>query len=149
VVRDYSATVWLLEAAVACLLLITCANVANLLLARAQERGRDKSIRAALGASWIRLAAQLLTESTVLAVTGGLIGVLIAIWALEAIKDLAPPDILRLQEVGLDAGSLIFVLAVTLFAALASGVLPAWRISKANLGSAIKEEGERAGTAGH
>ncbi len=148
VVTDYSATVWLLEGAVTCLLLITCANVANLLLARAQERRKEMTIRAALGASRIKLASQILAESTVLATAGGIIGLLMAIGALEAIKELAPPDVLRFQEIRLDGGSLAFVVAVTLFTALASGLFPAWTVPKTNLTSALKREGERAGTAG-
>ena len=139
-VSDYAATVWLLEGAVACLLLITCANVANLTLARAQERRKEMTIRAALGASRTELAIQILTESTVLAFAGGIIGLLMAIGALEAIKELAPPDVQRFQEIGLDGGSLVFVAAVTLFTALASGLFPAWTIPRTNLTSALKQE---------
>ena len=80
VVTDYSTTVWLLEGAVGCLLLVTCANVANLLLARAQERLREVSIRAALGASRFRLAAHLLSESAVLSVGGAALGIGVAVW---------------------------------------------------------------------
>ena len=145
---NYSLTLWLLEGAVACLLLITCANIANLLLARARERRREISIRSALGASRLRLIIQLLFESTVLAVLGGVIGMLLSAWALTVIKSLAPPDIARFQEISLDAGTLLFVLVVTLLTALFSGLVPALTNSEINLASALKQEGDRSGTAG-
>jgi putative ABC transport system permease protein len=145
---SYSATIWLVEVAVACLLLITCANVANLLLARAQERRKELSIRAALGANRGRLMVQLLLESSMLALSGGAIGLLIGCWTLDAIKALAPQDISRFQEVNLDAGALLFVVSVTLVTALLSGLFPALVNSKTNLTSALKQEGGRGGTAG-
>lgn len=145
---DYSLTLWLLEGAVACLLLITCANIANLLLARARERRREISIRSALGASRLRLIVQLLLESLVLAVMGGVIGLLFSAWALTAIKGFAPPDIARFQEIGLDAATLLFVLAITLLTALFSGIFPALTNSQINLASSLKQEGDRGGTAG-
>jgi putative ABC transport system permease protein len=144
----YSLTLWLLEGAVACLLLITCANVANLLLARARERRREISIRSALGASRLRLIIQLLFESTVLAVLGGIVGLLLSTWALTVIRSLAPPDVARFQEISLDAGTLLFVLAITLLTALLSGLVPALANSEINLASALKQEGDRSGTAG-
>jgi putative ABC transport system permease protein len=146
VVSDYSETVWLLEAAVACLLLITCANVGNLLLARAQERFREVSIRAALGASRSRLAVQLITESILLSVGGAIIGVGIAAWSLQAIKNADSSDIPRIQEVTIDGGSLVFILMTIALTALASGLFPAWTGSKINLASALNHENERAGT---
>jgi putative ABC transport system permease protein len=149
VVSDYSTTVWLLEAAVACLLLITCANVANLLLARAQERLKEVTIRAALGASRSRLVAQLLTESVLLSFGGAILGIGIAVWSLHAIKTADSSDIPRVQEVTIDNGSLAFVLLVMLVTALASGLLPAWTGSSVNLASALNREGERAGTSSH
>ena len=148
VVSDYSTTVWLLEAAVACLLLITCANVANLLLARAQERLKEVSIRAAIGASRSRLVAQLLTESILLSFGGAIFGIGIAVWSLHEIKSADSSDIPRVQEVTVDNGSLAFVLMVMLITALASGLLPAWTGSRVNLASALNQEGERAGTSG-
>jgi putative ABC transport system permease protein len=145
---DYSMTLWLLEAAVACLLLITCANIANLLLARARERRREISIRAALGAGRVRLVVQLLLESAVLASAGAVIGLFFADWALAAIKSLAPTNVARFQEIGLDAGSLVFVLVTTLLTAVFAGLFPALVNSQINLASALKQEGDRAGTAG-
>ncbi len=149
VVSDYSTTVWLLEAAVACLLLITCANVANLLLVRAQERLKEVSIRAALGASRSRLVAQLLTESILLSFGGAIFGFGIAVWILQAIKSADSSDIPRVQEVTIDNGSLAFVLMVMLVTALASGLFPAWTGSRVNLTSALNREGERTGSSSH
>jgi predicted permease len=145
---DYSLTLWLLEGAVACLLLIACANIANLLLARARQRRREISIRAALGASRPRLVLQLLLESTVLAAVSGVIGLFLAGWALAAIRSLAPPDIARFQEISIDAGTVAFVLVVTLLTAVFSGLFPALINSETNLASALKQEGDRGGTAG-
>jgi putative ABC transport system permease protein len=148
VMGDYAATLWLLEAAVVCLLVITCANVANLLLARGQERRREVSIRAALGASRLGLVLQLLRESVLLAFGGAVIGVFIAAWVLNAIRRFAPSDVTRFQDVGLDGGVLVFVVIITGFTAVLSGLLPALIKSQANLGSALKKEGDRGGTAG-
>jgi putative ABC transport system permease protein len=148
VMNDYSTTLWLLGVAVSCLLLIACANVANLLLARARERRKEISIRAALGASRPRLMFQLLRESAVLAVAGAILGSLLAVLALDAIRHLAPEDIARFQEVHLDGGALVFVLVITLLTALFSGLFPSWANSKINLTSALRQEGDRGGTAG-
>jgi putative ABC transport system permease protein len=144
IVSDYATTVWLLEGASACLLLITCANVANLLLARARERLKEVSIRAALGAGRSRLIAQLLIESIMLSVGGAIIGMGIAAWSLQAIKSADSSNIPRVQEVTVDSASLAFVVVAVLVAALASGLFPAWTGSKANLASALNQEGERA-----
>jgi putative ABC transport system permease protein len=100
VVSDYSATLWLLEGAVLCLLLITCANTANLLLARARERTKEITVRAALGASRERLVFQLLSESLILALLGGGTGLLTAGWGVSLIKVLDPGKITRLQAIG-------------------------------------------------
>jgi len=148
VMSDYAATLWLLEAAVACLLLITCANVANLLLARGQERRREVSIRAALGASRFCLILQLLRDSVLLAFGGAVIGVFIAACVLNAIRRFAPSDVTRFQDVGLDGGVIVFVVVITGFTAVFSGLLPALVKSQADLGSALKKEGDRSGTAG-
>ena len=149
VVSDYSETVWLLEVAVASLLFITCANVANLLMARGQERLKEVSIRAALGAGRSRLAAHLLTESIVLSVGGAIIGVGIAVWSLQAIKNADSLDIPRVQEVAIDGGSLSFVVFVMLLTALASGLFPAWIGSKVNLAFALNRDSDRAGAGSH
>jgi putative ABC transport system permease protein len=149
VVSDYSTTVWLLEGAVACLLLVTCANVANLLLVRAQGRLREVSIRAALGADRPRLIAQLLTEGLVLSAGGAILGIGIALWSLQAIKSADYSDIPRVQEVTVDTASLAFVLLVMLITAFASGLFPAWTGSRVNLADTLNRESERAGTSSH
>jgi putative ABC transport system permease protein len=89
-VKDYTGTLWLLGTAVAFLLLIACANVANLFLARSLERRREMNVRAAMGANRVRLVGQLLVESTLLSVVGGILGVVIAFWAICFIKVLSP-----------------------------------------------------------
>lgn len=148
VTGDYSSTLWLLEGAVACLLLITCANVANLLLARTRERRREVSIRAAIGASRLRIITQLLTECLVLTVAGSLVGVALSYSALGAIKALTPSNVARFQEVQIDAGALFFVLVITVPIALFSGLLPALVNSKTDCATALKKEGDRGGTTG-
>ena len=148
VVMPYTGTVWLLGAAAVCLLLISCANVANLLYTRAIERGREMNIRSALGATRQRLVGQLLLENAFLCVIGGTIGVLIAVSAVGLIKAFSPPDLYSLGEININANTLMFVLAVTVFVALGSGLLPAWKISKVELASALKAEGGLASTTG-
>ena len=148
VIGDYSSTLWLIEGAVACLLLITCANVANLLLARTRERRREISIRAAIGASRIRITAQILAESFVLAVVGSLVGVVLSYSALGAIKALTPSNIARFQEMHIDAGALFFVLVITVLTALLSGLFPALANSKRDLATALNQDGDRGGTMG-
>jgi predicted permease len=148
VIGGFSAILWFLEAAVAALLLITCANVANLLLARARERQKEMTIRAALGASRWRLTLQLFAESLVLALTGGGLGLLIGFVSVEAIKAFGPADLPRFQETRVDTGSVTFVLVTTLLTALLFGLLPAWAGSRNDLVSALKKDGERSGTAG-
>ena len=148
VMGDYAATIWLLEAAVACLLLITCGNVANLLLARAQERRREVNIRAALGAGRLRLILHLMLESAVLAAVGAIAGASLASWGLSAVRALAPVDIGRFQEVKIDGGAMAFVVIITLATALFSGLFPALVNSNTNLATSLKQEGDRAGTTG-
>jgi predicted permease len=148
VIGSYSGSLWLVEAAVACLLVITCANVATLLLVRAQERAREMSVRAALGANRRKLIVQLLIENSVLAFAGGVVGLAAVAWTLEAIRTLAPDEFTRFQEVRLDTGAMIFVLVITLVTAVLSGLFPALVNSRTNLASALKQAGERGGTSG-
>jgi putative ABC transport system permease protein len=146
VIGSYSGSLWLVEAAVACLLLITCANVATLLLVRAQERAKEMSVRAALGANRRRLVTQLLIENSVLAVAGAIVGLAGATWSLSAISALAPDEFARFQQVQLDIGALIFVLVITLLTAALSGLFPALVNSRTNLTPVLKLGGERGGT---
>lgn len=116
-----------LAVGVGLVLLIACANVSNLFLARSLARRRELAVRAALGASRRRLAAQLLTESLVLSLTGGALGLLLAWGLTAALPALAPDDLPRLQEIRLDGHVLAFAGLASLLAGLLSGLVPAWR----------------------
>jgi putative ABC transport system permease protein len=138
-VKDYKHGVTLLLAAVACVLLIACANVANMQLARALGRERELAVRAALGASRSQLAKQVFIESAILAVFGAIAGVLLALWGLDAIKAIAPghsasfapSDATRFQEANLDLKVLAFTAAVAVGTGLLVGIWPALRVSRA------------------
>jgi predicted permease len=117
----------LLMAAVGAVLLVLCVNLANLSLARAAGRARDSAIRTALGASRGRLLGQSIMESTLLALAGGALGVVLAYWGLRALLAAAPIDLPRLNEVHVDARVLLFALAISLVTGLIFGVLPALR----------------------
>jgi putative ABC transport system permease protein len=148
-VGDYRASLNLLLAAVGCVLLIACANVANLQFARALARAKEMAVRAALGASRFALARQLLVESTLVAVIGAIVGVLLTVWSLDAILALTPPTVPRFHETKID----VSVLAFTTFAALLTGILvgvwPAWRISQtASISLALHEVGGRGSSDG-
>lgn len=141
VIGKYRAMLWLLETAVALVLLITCANIANLLLVRTAVREKEIAVRAALGASRGRLIGQLLTESMVLALCGGALGCLLAFWSKDLITSLSPHDFPRLQELRLDMPVLAFSALITLAASLIFGLAPAWRLSKAELHTVSKSVG--------
>ncbi|MBV8279992.1 MAG: ABC transporter permease, partial [Verrucomicrobia bacterium] len=147
-VKDYATTVWILGAAVACLLIISTANVATLLLARALHRTQEITIRATLGASRFRLASELLAESALLSFFGGIIGVVIAFWVIGLIKSIAPADMPRVFATGIDGEALLFFFVVAAITALLSGLLPAVINSKANLASSLRADGSRSVTAG-
>jgi putative ABC transport system permease protein len=148
VVIQYSQMIWLLGAAAGCLLLISCANVANLLYARAVERQQEMSIRSALGGSRTRLLIQSLLETAFLSFLGAAAGTVIAFLAVGIIKQLAPPDLYRLDEIGIYWRALLFVSATTIFVSLVSGLLPAWRLSKTDIPSMLKADGGRTNTVG-
>jgi putative ABC transport system permease protein len=146
--NDYAATTWLLGAAVVCLLLISCANVANLLFARGLQRRREMSIRSALGATRWRLIAQLLLETLLLSFLGGLVGLGIAFGSAETIKRLSPPGLYRFQELSVNLNALIFVFVAILLTSLLAGLVPAWSLSRASFAPALRDEGGRAITRG-
>ncbi|HEU4563451.1 MAG TPA: ABC transporter permease [Gemmatimonadaceae bacterium] len=140
-------TLWVMLGAVAAVLLIACANVANLMLSRAAAREREVGVRVALGASRMRLVRQLLTESVLLATLGGAGGLVLAWGGLRLLTALAPADLPRLDQVRIDGAVLGVALAVTLATGVAFGLVPALQVSRPNLSSALREGG-RGGTAG-
>ena len=140
-------TVWVLLGAVGFVLLIVCANVANLFLARAAERQKEIAVRSALGASRWRLVRQFLTESTILAVTGGAIGTLIATWSVRLLSASQTLGVPRSNEIAVDGAVLGFSLAISLLAGILFGIVPAWRTSRINL-SEIMNESSRRSSAG-
>jgi len=147
-VGDYSGILWLLGAAVAVLLLIAATNVASLLFVRGLERRRELAIRVAVGATRSRLIAQLLLETGVLSLLGGIAGLGLALGSIEIIKKLSPADRYRFQEVRIDLTTLVFVVGIIVLVAFISGLVPALSFSRPKLGSVLKEEGGRSDTGG-
>jgi putative ABC transport system permease protein len=137
---------WILLGAVGFVLLIACGNVANLLMVRGSERGHEFAIRSALGAARVRLIRQLLTESMLLALLGGVGGFLLATWAVSVILSLGSAKIPRIEYVSMDVRVLLFALGISLFTAILFGLIPATQFSRPNLQSTLKEGGRGANT---
>ena len=142
-VRRSRPALLVLLGAVGFVLLISCVNVANFQLARATERRREVAVRAALGASRLRLVRQFLVENLLLAVVGGSLGLLLSVWGLQLLKTLRLGNIPRLDEVSLDAGVLAFTFALTMLAGILFGLAPALDTASADLAGSLKEDGSR------
>ncbi len=142
-VAEYDTALWVMMGAVGFVLLIACANVANLMLARASGRQKEIALRAALGASRWRIMRQLLTESVIVALLGGVAGVLISFWGIDALRAANPGDAARFApgwyQLGINSSVLLFTLGLSVLSGLVFGLAPAWQVSRPNLNDALKD----------
>src|SRR5579875_3141864 len=136
----------MLFGAVGFLLLIVCVNVANLLMVRVTTRGREISVRMALGAGRMHLFRLLITESLALAAAGGALGLLGAFWSMDLLRLLLPSGLPRAEDIRIDAGVVAFAIGISLLTGLLFGVLPAWRASRLNVNEALKSASRSATT---
>jgi hypothetical protein len=139
IVGGVARTLWILLAAVALVLVVACANVANLFLVRSEARQRDVAVRRALGASRASIARYFLVESVLLSIAGGAIGLVIASGAVRLLVDFGPSTLPRLQEVRLDAVALAFTFVLSLLSGVAFGTIPLWRGTQ--LATSLHESG--------
>ena len=153
IVRAYDKPIWITMGFVGFVLLIACANIANLMLARASGRHREIALRAALGASRWRIVRQLLTESLIVALIGGAVGVLIGFWGIDALRWANPSDAAKhaagWHQLGINVPVLLFTLGISLFSGLVFGLTPALQVSKPNLNDAMKESGRQTSASSH
>ena len=142
-VGSLSTTLWLLQAAVLFVLLISIVNIANLLLARAETRNREVAVRHALGASRRRLVRQFVTESLLLGLLGGGLGILVAVWAVDGVTALIPRSAPRASEIALDSTAVVFAVACSLLAALLFGLAPIFHAKKTDIHGSLKDGSNR------
>lgn len=140
-VRSVRPSLLILLGAVGCVLLIACANIANLFLVRAAARQKEVAIRAALGAGRGRIVRQMLTESVFLSSIGGALGLLLSFWLIQLLISISPPDSPRFSEANLDYRVLAFTLAISLVTGIIFGLVPALQSSKLDVTSSLKEGG--------
>src|SRR5262249_526324 len=138
---DIRTMLWVLMGTVGVVLLIACANVANLMLVRADARQQELAIRAALGAGRGRIVRELLVESVLLGVAGGLGGLALAFGALRILTALAPENLPRIDQIGMDATVLLFAIAVSIGSGLLFGIIPALRHAGLHLSAALRAGG--------
>jgi predicted permease len=142
-VGGLSTTLWLLQGAVLLVLLISIVNVANLLLARSETRTREVAVRHALGASRRRLMRQFVTESLLLGILGGGLGIIVAVWAVDGVTALIPRSAPRASEISLDGAAVVFAVACSIFAALLFGIAPILHARRTDLYGALKDGSPR------
>ncbi len=147
-VGELRTSLLILLGAVAFVLLIACANVANLLLARAAYRQQEIAVRTALGASRLRVVRQLLTESVMLSIVSGLLGLGLSLWLIKLLPAITPPNTPRMDEIRIDLRVFLFTLGVTVLAGLLFGLLPALQTSRPNLNEMLKDSGRRGAESG-
>ena len=144
VVGDIGKVLWVLMGTVGAVLFIACANVANLMLVRAEGRQQELAIRAALGAGWSRIAAELLMESMALGAAGGVLGIGLAYGALRLLVAMSPANLPRLEEISIDPLVLVFTVMISLLAGLLFGLIPVFKYAGPRLGTALRQGGRGA-----